>query len=39
LNLMPGNVRYAEGANTPYTHRVTNVGSTPFHVIDIELLK
>jgi quercetin dioxygenase-like cupin family protein len=39
LKLMPGNVRYAEGANTPYTHRVKNVGPTSFHVIDIELLK
>jgi beta-alanine degradation protein BauB len=37
--LMPGNVRYAEGTKTPYTHGVKNVGSTPFHVIDIELLQ
>jgi quercetin dioxygenase-like cupin family protein len=39
LKLMPGNVRCAEGAKTPYTHRVKNVGSTPFHVLDIELIK
>jgi hypothetical protein len=39
LKLLPGNVRYAEGANTPYSHRVKNVGPTSFHVIDIELLK
>ena len=37
--LMPGNVRYAEGAKMPYTHRLKNVGTTPFHVIDIELLQ
>jgi hypothetical protein len=37
--LTPGDVRYAEGAKGPYTHRVKNVGSTPFHVIDIELLE
>jgi len=27
-----------QGAHAPYTHRVKNVGSTPFHVMDIELL-
>jgi quercetin dioxygenase-like cupin family protein len=37
--VMPGDVRYAEGAKSPYTHRVKNVGTTPFHVIDIELLQ
>jgi hypothetical protein len=39
LKLIPGNVTYAEGAKAPYTHRVKNVGSTTFHVVDIELLK
>lgn len=37
--VMPGEVNYAEGAKTPYTHRVKNVGTTTFHVIDIELLR
>jgi quercetin dioxygenase-like cupin family protein len=37
--VMPGDVRYAQGAKSPYTHRVKNVGTTPFHVIDIELLQ
>jgi quercetin dioxygenase-like cupin family protein len=36
--VQPGDSRYMEGTNNPYTHRVKNVGSTPFHVIDIELL-
>ncbi len=39
LKLMPGNIRYAEGAKMPYTHRLKNVGTTPFRVIDIELLQ
>lgn len=39
LKLTPGEIRYADGGKTPYTHRVQNVGSTPFHVIDIELLQ
>ena len=38
LRLLPSDSRYMQGANAPYTHRVKNVGSTPFHVIDIELL-
>ena len=37
--VLPGDSRYMEGTNKPYTHRVKNVGSTPFHVIDIELLQ
>jgi quercetin dioxygenase-like cupin family protein len=36
--LLPGDSRYMKGTPEPYTHRVKNVGSTPFHVIDIELL-
>lgn len=39
LRITPGEIRYAEGGKTPYTHRVQNVGSTPFHVVDIELLQ
>ena len=35
----PAETRYVEGAKEPYTHRVKNVGTTPFHVIDIELLQ
>ena len=36
--LLPGDSRYMKSTPEPYTHRVKNVGSTPFHVIDIELL-
>jgi len=36
--VQPGDSRYMEGTNKPYTHRVKNVGNTPFHVIDVELL-
>jgi len=36
--ILPGDSRYMQGAHAPYTHRVKNVGSTPFHVMDIELL-
>ena len=36
--LLPGDSRYMKGTPKPYTHRAKNVGSTPFHVIDIELL-
>jgi quercetin dioxygenase-like cupin family protein len=36
--LPPGQSKYREGTKRPYTHRVRNVGNTPFHVIDIELL-
>jgi hypothetical protein len=34
-----GEVTFTLGAKQPYTHRLKNVGSTPFHVIDIELLQ
>jgi quercetin dioxygenase-like cupin family protein len=36
--LLPGQSRYMQGTQEPYTHRVENIGRTPFHVIDIELL-
>lgn len=36
--LLPGSSRYMQGTQTPYTHRVKNAGSAPFHVIDVELL-
>jgi quercetin dioxygenase-like cupin family protein len=36
--VLPGESRYMEATNKPYTHRVKNIGNTPFHVIDIELL-
>jgi len=35
----PGRVNYAEGAKASYTHRIKNVGTTTFHVIDIDLLQ
>lgn len=34
---VPGRVNYAQGVKTPYTHRIKNVGTTTFHVIDIDL--
>ena len=37
--VVPGEVSYREGAKAPYTHRVKNVGSAAFHVIDIEVLR
>ena len=36
--LLPGDSRYMKGTPELYTHRVKNIGSTLFHVIDIELL-
>lgn len=36
--MIPGESRSMEGTKRPYTHRVKNVGNTPFHVIDVELL-
>jgi beta-alanine degradation protein BauB len=36
--LLPGDSRYMQGAQRAYTHRIKNAGSTPFHVIDVELL-
>ncbi|MDO8544740.1 MAG: hypothetical protein Q7S40_30220 [Opitutaceae bacterium] len=35
----PGDSRYAPYDVTPLTHRVTNTGTTPFRVFDIELLR
>ena len=34
---VPGRVNYVEGAKSPYTHRIKNVGTTTFRVIDIDL--
>jgi quercetin dioxygenase-like cupin family protein len=39
VSVAPGDVSYTEGTQRPYTHRVKNVGTTSFHVIDIELLQ
>jgi beta-alanine degradation protein BauB len=36
---VPGRVNYAEGAKTPYTHRIKNVGATTFHVVDVDLVQ
>ena len=36
---VPGEVSLTRGAASPYTHRVKNAGSTPFRVIDVELLQ
>jgi quercetin dioxygenase-like cupin family protein len=36
--LLPGQSRYMQGTQEPYTHRIENIGKTLFHVIDIELL-
>jgi hypothetical protein len=33
-----GDVGFRSATSHPYTHRVGNVGSTPFHVLDIEIL-
>ena len=35
----PGAVVFAEASRKPYTHRVKNLGTSMYHVIDIELLK
>jgi quercetin dioxygenase-like cupin family protein len=35
----PGDVSVAAYAKQPLTHRVNNVGPTPFEVIDVEILK
>lgn len=37
--VVPGEVSLTKGAESPYTHRVKNVGNTPFRVIDVELLQ
>ena len=35
----PGAVVFAEASKKPYTHRVKNVGSSVYHVVDVELLQ
>jgi beta-alanine degradation protein BauB len=35
----PGAVVFAEGAKKPYTHRVRNLGTSTYHVVDVELLQ
>jgi quercetin dioxygenase-like cupin family protein len=34
----PGAVVFAEASNKPYTHRVKNLGTGIYHVVDVELL-
>jgi hypothetical protein len=33
-----GDVGFRSATSHPYTHRVGNAGTTPFHVLDIEIL-
>jgi quercetin dioxygenase-like cupin family protein len=33
-----GSVGFVAGTTTPYTHRISNAGTTVFHVLDIEIL-
>jgi quercetin dioxygenase-like cupin family protein len=33
-----GSVSFIAGAATPYVHRIANIGSTVFHVLDVEIL-
>jgi quercetin dioxygenase-like cupin family protein len=33
-----GSVNFVAGTKQPYTHRITNTGSTVFHVLDVEIL-
>jgi hypothetical protein len=33
-----GSVGFSGGAKTPYVHRITNAGSSVFHVLDVEIL-
>ncbi len=33
-----GSVVFSEGSGKPYTHRIKNLGTTTYHVVDIELL-
>lgn len=33
-----GSVGFVAGTRTPYTHRISNAGTTVFHVLDIEIL-
>jgi Uncharacterized conserved protein, contains double-stranded beta-helix domain len=35
----PGAAVFAEATTKPYTHRVKNVGSSVYHVVDVELLE
>lgn len=38
-SMQPGQVSFTPGTKRPYSHRLKNVGTTPFHVMDIELLQ
>ena len=33
-----GSVGFRPGTSAPYTHRITNAGTTVFHVLDVEIL-
>jgi len=33
-----GSVGFTAGTKTPYVHRITNAGTTVFHVLDVEIL-
>jgi quercetin dioxygenase-like cupin family protein len=33
-----GSVGFTAGTKTPYVHRITNTGTTVFHVLDVEIL-
>jgi quercetin dioxygenase-like cupin family protein len=35
----PGAVVFAEASKKPYIHRVRNLGASPYHVVDVELLQ
>ncbi len=39
LEMHPGDASVQSYARQPFTHRVNNVGPTPFDVLDVELLK
>lgn len=39
LEMRPGDASVQSYARQPFTHRVNNVGPTPFDVLDVELLK
>ncbi|MEO6064688.1 MAG: hypothetical protein ABIP49_02755 [Lysobacterales bacterium] len=38
LSIKPGDVAFAEHSKASFTHRVSNLGTDEFHVIDIELI-
>ena len=38
LSIKPGDVAFAEHSKATFTHRVSNLGTEEFHVIDIELI-